>query len=50
MNQTLVQRWFNLGGIILYTNAETGIANGITISNVENVREVYKQIKEIVQI
>ena len=50
MRQSFVQRWFNIGNIILYTNAETGIGNGIQIINVENVHDVYKQIKEIVNV
>lgn len=50
MRQSFVQRWFNIGNIILYTNAETGIGNGIQIFNVENVHDIYKQIKEIVNV
>ena len=50
MRQSFVQRWFNIGNVILYTNAETGIGNGIQIINVENVHDVYKQIKEIVNV
>ena len=50
MRQSFVQRWFNIGNVILYTNAETGIGNGIQIINVENVHEIYKQIKEIVNV
>jgi len=48
MRQSFVQRWFNIGNIVLYTNAETGIGNGISIVNVENVHDIYKEIKEIV--
>ena len=29
MRQTFIQRYFNLGNIVLYTNAETGFGNGI---------------------
>jgi membrane protein YdbS with pleckstrin-like domain/ribosomal protein L40E len=50
MRQSFIQRWFNIGNIVLYTNAETGIGNGIQIINVENVHDVYKQIKEIVNV
>ncbi len=50
MSQTFVQRFFNLGRIILFTNAETGPGNGIFIGSVENVNEVYKQIKEIIDV
>lgn len=48
MSQSLYQRLFNLGNVVLYTNAETGMGNGICISNVENVHEVYKKVKEII--
>lgn len=48
MRQSFVQRWFNIGNIVLYTNAETGFDNGINIVNVENVKEIYSKIKEIV--
>ena len=50
MRQSFVQRWFNIGNIILYTNAETGVGNGIQIINVENVHDIYKKIKEIVNV
>ena len=50
MRQSFVQRWFNIGNIILYTNAETGVGNGIQIINVENVHDIYKKIKEIVKV
>ena len=50
MRQSFVQRWFNIGNIVLYTNAETGIGNGIQIINVENVHDIYKQIKDIVNV
>ncbi len=48
MRQSFIQRWFNIGNIILYTNAETGVDNGIRIVNVENAKEVYNKIKEII--
>ena len=48
MRQSFIQRWFNIGNIILYTNAETGMDNGIRIVNVENVKEVYSKIKDII--
>ncbi len=50
MRQTFFQRLFNLGTIILFTNAETGFGNGIFINNVENVKDVYNQIKTVVEI
>lgn len=48
IRQTFIQRLFNIGNIILYTNAETGFGNGIAIINVENPYEIYKQIKTII--
>jgi len=48
MRQSFFQRFFGLGNIILYTNAETGYANGIMINNVENAEQVYKNIKELI--
>lgn len=50
MRQTFIQRYFNLGNIILFTNAETGVGNGIYIMNVENVQDVYKSIKSIIDV
>lgn len=50
MNQTFMQRYSGLGDIILFTNAETGHGNGIYIMNVEDVDNVYKQIKEIINV
>lgn len=50
MRQTFVQRWFNIGNIILFTNAETGFGNGIFIRDVKNVQDIYKQIKTIIDV
>ena len=50
MRQTFIQRYFDLGSVILYTNAETGLGNGIFIKNISNVQEIYKQIKEITNV
>ena len=50
MRQTFVQRWFNIGSIILFTNAETGFGNGIFINCVEDVQNVYKNIKTIIDV
>lgn len=50
MRQTFIQRFFNLGTIILFTNAETGYGNGICIVNIQNVQETYKKIKEIIDV
>lgn len=50
MRQTFIQRFFNLGTILLFTNAETGFGNGIAIVNIENVKDIYKQIKDLLDI
>lgn len=50
MRQTFIQRYFNIGNIILFTNAETGYGNGIYIMNVENVQDVYRDIKSIIDV
>ncbi len=50
MRQSFIQRMFNLGNVILFTNAETGFGNGIAIVNVENVKEVYEKIKALIDI
>lgn len=50
MRQTFIQRFFNIGSIILFTNAETGLGNGIYINYVENVQSVYKNIKSVIDI
>jgi len=48
--QSFYQRFFNLGNIMLYTNAESGFSNGILIRSVDNVKEVYNEIKKVVNI
>ena len=50
MRQTFIQRFFNIGNVILFTNAETGYGNGIYIMNVENVQDVYRDIKSIIDV
>jgi membrane protein YdbS with pleckstrin-like domain len=50
MRQTFIQRYFNIGNIVLFTNAETGFANGIFIMNVENVQDVYREIKSVIDV
>ena len=48
VKQTFIQRMFNLGTIVFYTSANIGYENGIYVTNIENVKEVYKKIKEII--
>ena len=50
MRQSFFQRFFNIGNIILFTNAETGYGNGINIVSVENVQDVYRNIKSIIDV
>lgn len=50
MRQTFIQRFFNLGNIILFTNAETGFGNGINIINVKDVQDIYKKIKSVIDV
>lgn len=50
MTQTFIQRLFNIGTIWLYTNAESGLNNGIRIISVENVSDVYNKIKSTINI
>lgn len=48
LKQNFIQRFFNLGSIILYTNAESGSSNGILIQDVLLERNIFKKIKSIV--
>lgn len=48
--QSFIQRYFNIGNIVLFSNAETGFVSGIFMINIENVDNVYKQIKEIINV
>lgn len=60
MRQNILERICNLGTIMLYTNASSGMAgsgshsnitkkNGIYIHCVKNVQEQYKKIKDIIE-
>lgn len=46
--QSFLQTFFNLGDIIINTNAENGIDNGIVIYNIEDVKNVYNKLNSIV--
>jgi len=50
MRQSFFQRFFGLGNIILYTNAETGYGNGIFILNITDVQQTYQKIKTIIDV
>lgn len=50
MRQTFIQKYFNIGSIILFTNAETGYGNGIYIMNIEDVQNIYRDIKSIIDV
>lgn len=47
LTRTIFDRIFGFGRIAIFTNAESGYANGIGILYVENSAEVYKRIKEL---
>jgi len=46
--QNIMERVFNIGKIKLYNTAESGISNGIFMSEIEDVDIIYKKVKEIV--
>lgn len=46
--QSLLQTFFNLGDIIINTNAENGMNNGIIIHNIEDVKTIYDKLNSIV--
>ncbi|MBR5227182.1 MAG: PH domain-containing protein [Clostridia bacterium] len=46
--QSLIQRLFNIGIISMYSNAETGAYGGIIMRDIENVKEVYEKINNII--
>ena len=46
--QTIMQKFFNLGTIILFTTAGSGGSYGIDIVAVENPKKTYEKIKEII--
>lgn len=48
--QSFIQRYFNIGNIVLFSNAETGFVGGVFMINIEDVDNVYKQIKEIINV
>lgn len=48
--QTFIQKYFNIGNIELFSNAENIFLNGISMINIENVDDVYKKVKEIVNV
>ena len=45
--QTFIQKYFNIGNIFLFSNAETGIVSGVFMINIENIDDVYCKVKEI---
>ena len=50
LRQTFFQRCFNMGTIILYTSAETGAGSGVLLANIYNPKEVYNNIKDVIDI
>ena len=48
--QTFIQRYFNIGNIVLFSNAETGFVNGVFMVHIEDVDDVYRKVKEIINV
>lgn len=48
--QTFIQRFFNIGNIVLFSNAESGFVNGVFMVHIEDVDDVYRKIKEIINV
>ena len=48
MKQSYLQRFFNIGNIVLYTSADGEYVNGIVITDVKDVMNVYNNLKEII--
>lgn len=59
MTQSIIERIFKIGTIKVFTNASSGVAynrrhnnmygkNGLTVHCVENVKEQYQKVKEII--
>lgn len=48
--QTFIQRYFNIGNIVMFSNAESGFLSGIFMINIEDVDNVYHKVKEITNI
>lgn len=48
--QTFIQRFFNIGNIILFSSAENEFSNGIYMTNIGNVDDVYTKLKEIINV
>lgn len=48
--QTFIQRYFNIGNIVLFSNAETGFVSGVFMMNIEDVDDVYQKVKEITNV
>lgn len=48
--QSFIQRYFNIGNIALFSNAETGFVGGVFMINIENIDEVYHKVKEITNV
>jgi len=48
--QTFIQRYFNIGNIVLFSNAESGFVNGVFMVHIEDVDDVYRKVKEIINV
>ena len=48
--QKNIQRYFNIGNIVLFSNAESGFVNGVFMVHIEDVDDVYRKVKEIINV
>lgn len=48
--QDVIQKWFNIGDVLLYSDAEGKEKNGIFLLHIEDINESYNKIKSIVGI
>lgn len=48
--QTFIQRYFNIGNIVLFSNAESGFVNGVFMVHIEDVDDIYRKVKEIINV
>ena len=50
MRQTFIQKFFNIGNIVIVTSAETGVDSSIYIKDIENVEDIFKKVKKMVNV
>ncbi len=47
--QEFLQKWFDLGDILIYTTRPNLLTTGIEVKNVKNYKETLAKVKEIIQ-